>query len=558
MINIAQHHKSVIARKPMKAVLLGSAAAMAFGGLAAPALAQDSNENEFEDDNVIIVSARKQEETLQEVPVTITAIGGEELDRYQVDQIADVVNRIPSFTVLTGGSGAGGAVTLRGVGSSAISAAFDSSVAFNFDDVQVASARIVQAGFFDTAQIEVLKGPQSLFFGKSASAGVFSVRSADPTPNWEVGGKASYEFEEQGYTIGGYISGPITDTLGIRFAAQYNDIDELIDIEPGIPAVNNPRGQRNFLGRLTLDWEPTDTFRANFKLNYVKNENDGANQFTDIDCGADGLPDPNTLGLFPGLVLPSGVSCNTNDSLFVNVDAAPPLAGQAPAQQNGAAQFAANGGLPFGETDIWYGRLKFEVDFSDTLTLTSTSGYLDSQAIDRDIFGYTGAGPAIFGLDAAFYAANLPPIFQFPAALQAVNGPGVPLGIGGNISENETRQFTQELRLASDYDGIFNFQLGAFYESREVEFNTSQQAVNISLAAPYPVTGNTFDWYKEHFTKSETISFFGSATLDLSDQLELAGGLRSVQLTRSLAALGIVAHRLSRVDFPTPFDFLSK
>lgn len=517
--------KSVFNTKSMRGLLMTSAASLSFVGMATPANAQDIVE---EDDGevVITVIARKNAESLQDVPVTVTAIGGEQLDRYQVDQIADVVNRIPSLTVLTGGSGAGGAITLRGVGSSAISAAFDSSVAFNFDGVQVSSARIVQAGFFDTQQIEVLKGPQSLYFGKSASAGVFSIRSADPTADWEVGGKGSYEFEEKGYTIGGYISGPITDTLGIRVAAQYNDIDELIDLEPSTPASINPRGQTNFVGRVTLQWDPADRFNANLKLNYVRNRSDGANQFTDIDCGADGVADPSTLGLFPGLVLPSATTCDTNDSLFVNADQAPPLVGRAPDQQAGRDTFAERGGTPFGQTDIFYGRLKFDLDLSDALTLSWVSGYLDSRAIDSDVFGYTGTGPAIFGLDEAFYAANLPPIFQFPSALQAANGPGIPLGIGGNIAENETRQFTQELRLSSDYDGMFNFQVGAFYESRQIEFNTSQQAVNISLAGPDPVTGNTFDWYKEHFTKTETVSFFGSATLDITDDLELSGGIR--------------------------------
>lgn len=371
-----------------------------------------------------------------------------------------------------------------------------------------------------------MKGPQSLYFGKSASAGVFSIRSADPTASWEVGGKGSYEFEEKGYTIGGYISGPITDTLGIRVAAQYNDIDELIDLEPSTPARINPRGQSNFVGRVTMQWNPVDRFNANLKLNYIRNRNDGANQFTDIDCGADGVADPSTLGLFPGLVLPSANTCDTNDSLFVNVDPAPPLALRAPDEQAGRDILAARGGSPFGETDIFYGRLKFDLDLSDALTLSWVSGYLDSQAIDSDVFGYTGTGPAIFGLDEASYAVDLPPIFQFPSALQAANGAGVPLGIGGNISDNQTRQFTQELRLSSDYDGMFNFQVGAFYETRQIEFNTSQQAVNISLAAPDPVTGNTFDWYKEHFTKTETISFFGSATLDLTEDLELSGGIR--------------------------------
>ena len=223
-------------RKSVRGLLMGTAACLAVAGIATPVNAQDAVE-EY-DSNVITVIARKQTETLQEVPVTVTAIGGDTLEKFQVNEIADVVSRVPALNVQVGGSGSGGQISLRGVGSSNISASFDSAVAFDFDGVQVSTMRIVQAGFFDVQQIDVLKGPQSLFFGKSASAGVFAIRSANPTRDWEMAGKAAYEFEEKGYTIGGHISGPITDTLGIRVAAQYQDIEDYVKLAPGTPAFN--------------------------------------------------------------------------------------------------------------------------------------------------------------------------------------------------------------------------------------------------------------------------------------------------------------------------------
>ena len=271
-------HKSDFQTKAVRTLLLGSVTAFAFAGFAAPASAQDAVDD-IDEDNVITVTARKQTETLQEVPVTVTAIGKDALDNYNVNEISDVTSRVPSLNVQVGGSGSGGQISLRGVGSSNISASFDSAVAFDFDGVQVSTMRIVQAGFFDVEQIDVLKGPQSLFFGKSASAGVFAIRSANPTQDWEVGGKASYEFEEDGYTLGGYISGPLSDTLGIRLAGQFTDIDKFVKVAAGTPAVNRNRGLKDFIGRATVQWDPSDNFRANLKLNYVHNENDGALAF---------------------------------------------------------------------------------------------------------------------------------------------------------------------------------------------------------------------------------------------------------------------------------------
>jgi len=524
MTTQSKRNDSIFATKTMRTMLMGSAATLAFAGFAAPAYAQDTAA-EADDENIITVIARKNTESLQEVPVTVTAIGGETLDRYQIDEIADVTSRVPSLVIQVGGSGAGGSVNLRGVGSSAISAAFDSAVAFDIDGVQVSTSRLVQAGFFDAEQIDILKGPQSLFFGKSSTAGVISIRSADPTPNWEIGGKASYEFEEQGYTIGGYISGPLSDTLGIRLAAQYNDVDEFNKVQPGTPAAVNPRGLTNFVSRLTLDWEPSDIFDANLKVSYTRNTNDGSNLLRDQDCGPNGIADPVIIA-GGATAIANNADCNIGDSLFPQVDATPIQGqfGQAPFQNRGAEEFAARNGAAFGITNIWFGRLKFDVDISDSITLSSTTGYLDFKSLDRDVFSFVGSGTAQFAGPAAtpflqnFLATN--PDFPNTAA--------TPLGVGGNLADNQTRQLTQELRLASDFDGPFNFQLGAFYETREIEFNSSEQALNITLTVgPDPFgTGNTFDYHRQHETDTEAFSIFGSFDFDISDRLHLTAGAR--------------------------------
>ncbi|MDX1581443.1 MAG: TonB-dependent receptor plug domain-containing protein, partial [Alphaproteobacteria bacterium] len=193
--------------------------------------------------DVITVSARKQEETLQTVPVTVSAISGQQMERFQVDKIEDVTSRIPTLNVQIGGSGSGAQLSLRGIGSSNISAAFESAIALNFDGVQISSMRFLQSAFFDIEQIEVLKGPQSLYFGKSSSAGVLSIKSAGPTDYFEVGGKVAYEFEERGYTLESYVSGPISDTLGFRIAARFNDISKLYRATG--PAQDPKRGEQN-------------------------------------------------------------------------------------------------------------------------------------------------------------------------------------------------------------------------------------------------------------------------------------------------------------------------
>ena len=481
----------------VRSALLCGAALGGFAAMPSVAYAQEAETAETApEERVIIVQARRQNESLQEVPVTVTAIGGETLQRYNIDQVADVTSRVPTLNVQVGGSGSGGQLSLRGVGSSNISAAFDSAVAFEYDGVVVSSMRLVQAGFFDVEQIDVLRGPQSLFFGKSATAGVLSLRSANPTSDWEVGMRANYEFEEKGYLLSGYISGPITDTLGIRVAAQFNDIDEFQILQDNTPAVNQERGLTDFIGRLTLDWNPSDRFRANFKLQYTKNENDGAIGTAEINCGANGVADSIFL-LGGGVQLPAGYDCNTSDQRYYLTDAAVPLAGPVP----GNSPANGRGGVPFGETEIWFGRLQFDLDLSDTLTLTSVTGLLNMDAIDFDAYSYGGFLPG-------------------------PNGTRLPGGAGASDPINKLEQYSQELRLASDFDGAFNFMLGAFYEDRTFIFDTAQQGVNISFLGPDPVTGFTYDWDKVHTTKTEALSFFGSVMINLTDKLELSGGVR--------------------------------
>lgn len=493
----------------------GLLAGVALGCLAAPGVAWAQAAANDDEATLITVTARKATESLQEVPVTVTAIGAETLETFQVNQVADVASRVPTLNVQVGGSGSGGSIALRGVGSSAISASFDSAVAFDFDGIQLSSMRLVQAGFFDVAQIDILKGPQSLYYGKSASAGVFSIRSADPTKSWQVGGKASYEFEEQGYVVGGYISGPLTDTLGIRVAAQYNDVDKYVQIQPGIPALIRDRGLRDFVSRVTLQWNPSSAFSANLKLNYVTNRNDGAIAHQDIDCGKNGRADEVVL-LGGAIAVPSGANCNTGDKYFAISDPSPTQNSNYPT--GSAAGDGRYPGHPFGKTDMFLGRLRLDLDVTDSLRLTSVSGYFDLDSVDSDTYSSVGVGPA-------FNPSGIP-VAAIAPRLAAVNTPGSAQGFGSSDPRNTTKQYTQELRLASDFKGPFNFMLGAFYEDRNINFNTSQQGVNISIIALDPITGSAFDWYKKHNTKTKTLSFFGSGRFDISEKLELAGGLR--------------------------------
>lgn len=488
MTKFSHHSSTFFAGKSARSTLMASAAIMAMAGLSAPAFAQENAEASADDRKIIIVTARGQDETLQDTPVNITSIGAGTLDSYQVNELADVVGRVPSLNIQIGGSGAGAQISLRGLGSSNISSAFDSAVGIDIDGIQVSTQRLLQTAFFDVEQIDVLKGPQSLFFGKSASAGVISLRSANPTPDWEFSGTGGYEFEEEGYTIGGYVSGPLSETLGIRVAAQYQDIEKYVELEPQVIARDPDKGLTNFIVRGTLQWDPSDEFSANLKLNYNKQDSETILGHSDLSCAA---ATPNDTSSVFGGSFESSHSCDINDGLYPFSDGNP-LLDTVLAGTTGDGRDLTQ---PYNETEIFFARLAMDFNLTDTLTLSTETGYVDLFNEYNGNFNYTGD---INSLEGAGYMAPF---------------------------RNELTQFTQQARLISDFDGAFNFMVGAFYEYRDIPYGTSQNAFTAGIAGPSS-GGETYDWYAERNSKAEALSFFGSATIDITDQLELSGGVR--------------------------------
>ena len=495
----------------------------------------------------VVVTARNEEESLLEVPVAITAIDRETLDLFRIDEATDLLSRVPALTVTVGGSGASAQVNLRGVGSSSISNAFDSAVALNYDGISVSTQRLLQTAFFDVEQVSVLKGPQALFFGKAASAGVLALRSAEPTEEWEYGAKSSYEFEEEGTTFGGYISGPLTETLGFRFAAEYQDIDKYLEVDDIVPTRNPDRGLENLISRVTFDWSPNDRVNANLKLNYNRQRSETLNGLADIFCGADGLPDPSVIigGAFGGtpgidLFLPTH-DCDLDDGRFIGVDGSA-LIDTVPVGSPGQGVDISQA---FNDTDIFFGRLRVDADLSENFALTVLTGYLDLENEYNDSFNATGQNPD-----------------------------GSPAGLVAPF-ENTLEQVTLEIRLRSNFDGPFNFQLGTFMEEREIGLTTSQNALNPSLLGifgppfgPDPVTGFTFDWLADRPIDAEALSFFISGEYRLAERWELSGGLRWTDEEKStsiafpyvhtaLGAFGAVASGFSTADIDFEDDNLA-
>lgn len=172
----------------------------------------------------IIVTARLRNETLLNVPVAISALSASDLARNNATDLTRIGELTPTVIISNYRTIGGGSLSIRGISSPPTQVGYEQPVSVALDGVQTSSGRVATLGFFDLQQVEVLKGPQALFFGKNSPAGVISVTSAGPTRDLEVGGRVAYEFVGDEVTTEGYVSGPLTDTLGARVAVKYRDM----------------------------------------------------------------------------------------------------------------------------------------------------------------------------------------------------------------------------------------------------------------------------------------------------------------------------------------------
>lgn len=223
----------------------------------------------------IVVNARKRAENAQNIPVVVAALSAEQLTRYNITSIDQVASATPQFIVVHGSSGSGTNLSLRGIGSNFTSIGIEQSVAVIMDGVYYGQGRILNEGLFDMRQVEVLKGPQALYFGKNSTAGVLSITSNDPGDHFEAIARGGYEFTAKESTVEGTLSGPITERLGARLAVRYsNQSDGLLRNQDGASTITvQDIGAGNALTTYPVpasaQWGPgNDSLNARFTAKY--------------------------------------------------------------------------------------------------------------------------------------------------------------------------------------------------------------------------------------------------------------------------------------------------
>jgi iron complex outermembrane recepter protein len=208
----------------------------------------------------IIVTATKREESLLEVPVAVSVIGGVVLDNGSINNLDELTLRMPS--VMMSEAQAATNIYIRGVGSGQ-NFGFEQSVGMFIDGAYFSRSRAFRNPFFDVQRVEVLKGPQTALFGKNVVAGAFNITTRRPTEEWENSITAYYDPEFDGKKFTGIVSGPISDNVGIRLAGKYYDVDGYL--ENSLPGAPDPYSREEYLLRGTVQWDVTSDFTATLK-----------------------------------------------------------------------------------------------------------------------------------------------------------------------------------------------------------------------------------------------------------------------------------------------------
>ena len=213
----------------------------------------------------VIVTAQRRETNLQRTALAATVLTGEELRAKGVTDLIDVQYVAPSVNISDFGSA--NVFNIRGIGRSKVDIEIPSGVVIYSDGVPSIAGYFQNEPYYDIAAIEVLRGPQGTFVGKSASGGAVFIRTRDPEleafgGNWEVGIGEHNLWEARGA-----LNTPVSDTLAFRFAFNYQNRDHYYDRIWG-PYTGDPGTQDLLSFRAGMLWQPSDQLTVKLKANY--------------------------------------------------------------------------------------------------------------------------------------------------------------------------------------------------------------------------------------------------------------------------------------------------
>jgi len=474
-------------------------------------------------ETVTVTSSKLGGADVQSIPIAITALSQEQLTATQTAGGPDLVKQVPNLT-FSKTNFTGYNIQIRGIGTQAISVTTDPGVAVAFNDIPFIHNHFFEQEFYDVAQVEVLRGPQGTLYGRNATAGVVNLASARPIDQFEamlsadIGNYKNRRFE-------GMINLPIVaDRLDLRLAGEWTKRDGY--------SLNNITGKQIdgrdlWSSRLSLRWKPTSAITADFIWEHFQENDDRlrsgkqlcsratapdevlgqstqafaevADGYLNQICKPDSLYSPEAFGVPDSLALPyygGLISVGMGNALITPLNSFPGGKRDAYAGTTQSRNLRVIESTLDPEYKAKNDTLELNAQWNVTpaLTFISQTGYNQDFLWSAEDFNRFNTQPGIFaqeepGTNGALYTTPDGNYRCFDGTLSiggnSCDAPGaIPtayfcdpqLGcsnrlVGEDLSEEHSWQFSQELRLASNFQGPINFSFGGNYLHYEIAEN---------------------------------------------------------------------------------------
>ncbi|WP_139139187.1 TonB-dependent receptor domain-containing protein [Sphingobium phenoxybenzoativorans] len=418
----------------------------------------------------IIVTAQGRAERLQDVPISVSVTQGSLLQEKNINNLQDLSARLPNVRISSAPTA--DFINVRGVGSS-LNYGFEQSVATFVDGAYRSRSRASRAAMFDIDRVEVLKGPQTTYFGNNAIAGALNITTRKPGDKLEFNGTAFYAPAFGEYAVEAGISVPLTETLSVRISGRQSGMDGYLK---NTYSGNDGPHLNDRIGRFSFAWNPSESLESNFRIDHVRMRDDETWGAEITDCPA---PAPfTTAGACARYLANQGAAADTKfDRRFAN---SPSL-------------------LDLNQTEaVWTNKLSFG-DHS----LRSITSYLDMD----------------------YHLVNA--VIPVPGK-QGGSPIGADYGIVSSYFENY-KQFSQELRFQSEHDGPITYMAGLYYMHGDLDIDGYAGLYSApfgNFGAPVTNAATPIVSLLRANEKTDNMSAFGSITVRPVERLRISGGLR--------------------------------
>lgn len=416
----------------------------------------------------IVVTAQGREQRLQDVPISVAAASGTFLQKSNITTLEQLSTQMSGVKIAQ--APASDQLHIRGTGSG-LNSGFEQSVATFVDGVYRGRARSSRAALFDVERVEVLKGPQTTFFGNNAIAGAFNITTRKSGADFRYNATALYSPSDGEYNLEAGVDLPVSDALSVRLAGRASGMDGYVR---NTKFRRDEPHLRDAIGRVNVVWKPSVSFTSNLRVDVIRNRDRGTYAIELLNC-----PVPAAYGS------PRG-QC--------------------------AAYLAASGGsvddkldyrTSIGDSFFHYDAT--EVSFNNDINISGATLSSKSSYFHHDVFNFSNLIPVpvngIFGTTTAF-----------------------PISAPERLT-----QYTQEVRLTSQAGKKLEYIIGAYY----LHGNLLTRSDAGYFFAPFGnIAGNGFPLNTPvttiSFTRQQerSMSLFGSATFNFSDYFRLSGGIR--------------------------------